>query len=82
VYLEPSLLDTPVENIESPSDLKACLNAHGLYNSFQFVLRLSPEVHRKIDALPKGIITGTPVRRQLFLWVDDNYFSRSTTTTL
>jgi hypothetical protein len=22
------------------------------------------------------------VRRQLFLWVDDNYFSRSTTTTL
>lgn len=55
--LKPSLLDTPVGNIESPSDLKACLNAHGLYNSFQFVLRLSPEVHRKIEELPKGIIT-------------------------
>ena len=44
----------------STSELKACLNAHGLYNSFQFVLRLSPEVHRKIEALPKGIIEGRP----------------------
>jgi hypothetical protein len=58
--LKPSLLDTPVQNIESPADLKACLNAHGLYNSFQFVLRLSPEVHRKIEAMPKGIIEGRP----------------------
>lgn len=60
MLLKPSLLDSPVENIESPVDLKACLNAHGLYNSFQFVLRLSPEVHRKIEALPKGIIEGRP----------------------
>lgn len=58
MQLKPSLLDTPTEAIESPSELKACLNAHGLYNSIQFVLRLSPEVHRKIDALPKGIIKG------------------------
>jgi hypothetical protein len=26
--------------------------------SIQFVLRLSPEVHRRIAALPKGIIEG------------------------
>ena len=59
MQLRPSLLDGPVENIESPADLKACLNAHGLYNSFQFALRLSPEAHRKIEALPKGIIEGS-----------------------
>jgi hypothetical protein len=53
-----SPLDTPISVIESPADLKACLNSHGLYNSFQFVLRLSPEVHRKMDALPNGIIEG------------------------
>lgn len=28
--------------------LHATLEAHGLYNSFQFVLRLSPEIHRKL----------------------------------
>ncbi|MEQ1884832.1 MAG: hypothetical protein ABL967_07205 [Bryobacteraceae bacterium] len=58
MQLKPSLLDTPTETIEAPTDLKACLNAHGLYNSVQCVLRLSPEVHRKIDALPKGITEG------------------------
>src|SRR5271166_5625126 len=36
-------------------ELHATINAHGLYNSFQFVLRLSPEVHRKLAALPNGI---------------------------
>jgi hypothetical protein len=34
-----------------PADLNACLNSHGLFNPMQFVLRLSPEVHRKIDSL-------------------------------
>jgi hypothetical protein len=36
-------------------ELHATINAHGLYNSLQFVLRLSPEVHRKLAALPNGI---------------------------
>ena len=44
--------------IDSPVDLNACLNAHGLYNFFQCALRLSPEVHRKIAAMPEGIVTG------------------------
>lgn len=44
--------------IDSPVDLNACLNAHGLYNPIQFVLRLSPEVHRKIAEMPEGIVTG------------------------
>jgi hypothetical protein len=45
---------------EVPTELNACLNAHGLYNSIQFVLRLSSEVHRKIQALPAGIISLAP----------------------
>jgi len=58
VHLNPSLLDSSTQHIESPTDLRACLNSHGLYNSVQFVLRLSPEVHRKIDAIPQGIMDG------------------------
>jgi len=52
------LLDNSVGMIHSPVDLNACLNAHGLYNFFQCVLRLSPEIHRKIAAMPEGIVTG------------------------
>jgi hypothetical protein len=39
--------------------LNACLNSHGLYDPLHFVLRLSPEIHRKIAALQTGIVTGT-----------------------
>ena len=58
MQLNIDLLDDPRGLTASPGDLNACINAHGLYNSFQFVLRLSPEVHRKIAALPKGIVRG------------------------
>jgi hypothetical protein len=58
MQLKPSLLDSPTDTIEVPGDLQACLNSHGLYNPFQFVLRLSPEVHRKIELLPTGLIHG------------------------
>lgn len=44
--------------IDSPIDLNACLNAHGLYNFFQCVLRLSSVIHHKIAAMPKGIVGG------------------------
>ena len=54
--LNPGLLESSL--IGSPVDLKACLNSHGLYNSVQFVLRLSPEVHRRIANLPPGIVYG------------------------
>ena len=39
----------------------ATLNEHGLYNTFQFVLRLSPAVHRKLAAIPDGITTSSSV---------------------
>ena len=38
-------------------DFRATLEARGLYNSFQFVLRLSPVVHRQLASLPSGIVT-------------------------
>lgn len=38
-----------------PDELRATLNAHGLYNSRHFVLRLSPEVHRKLAKIPDGV---------------------------
>jgi hypothetical protein len=47
------LRSTPLPSVAA--ELNATINAHGLYNSLQFVLRLSPEVHRKLAALPNGI---------------------------
>ncbi len=38
-------------------EFKATLEGHGLYSTFQFVLRLSPEVHRKLEAFPNGIVS-------------------------
>lgn len=34
----------------------ATLKGHGLYSTFQFVLRLSPAVHRKLASMPSGIV--------------------------
>lgn len=31
-----------------------CTEAHGLYNAFHFVLRLSPLVHQRLSRLPTG----------------------------
>jgi hypothetical protein len=37
----------------------ATLNAHGLYRTMQFVLRLSPEVHRELSSRQSGITTNS-----------------------
>lgn len=37
-------------------NFKATLKGLGLYNTFQFVLCLSPDVHRKIETLPTGVV--------------------------
>lgn len=34
----------------------ATLKGRGLYSTFQFVLRLSPAVHRKLASLPNGVV--------------------------
>lgn len=48
--LEPSLV--------APTAFAATLEAHGLYNTKQFVLRLSPRVHDLVTALTSGNIEG------------------------
>ena len=58
MQLNIDLLDGSRRLIANAGDMNACINSHGLDNSFQFVLRLSPEVHRRIAALPKGIVGG------------------------
>jgi len=51
-------LDHREDFLASPVELNACLNSHGLYDPLRFVLRLSPEVHRKIEALQAERATG------------------------
>ena len=58
-HLFSSLLET--DRHEGIGTLRATLNAHGLYNTFHFVLRLSPEVHRRLAALPTGILQAKDV---------------------
>jgi hypothetical protein len=54
MQLNRDLLDTSRGLLLAPGDLYAVLNAHGLYNSMRFVLRLSPNVHRALSNSPKG----------------------------
>ncbi|MGR4843987.1 hypothetical protein ACIPSK_15440 [Rhizobium sp. LARHSG275] len=56
IRLHPDLLSS-MDN----GNFAATLEAHGLYNTFQFVLRLSPAVHRKLAELPVGIVTNHEV---------------------
>lgn len=56
--LNSKLVSSPSVVLKDSESLSACLNSHGLYNYFHFVLRLSPEVHRKISNLPTGVISG------------------------
>ncbi|WBY07732.1 hypothetical protein PIB19_21005 [Sphingomonas sp. 7/4-4] len=53
----PQLLSDHTPLIPDSAELRATTKGHGLYNSFQFVLRLSPEVHRKLSGVPEGIST-------------------------
>ncbi|OKO80577.1 hypothetical protein [Bradyrhizobium sp. AS23.2] len=49
------LMNSPEAVLEAPPTFAACLNAHGLYNTMQFVLRLSPRIHQLLDAVPSGV---------------------------
>ena len=61
VNIDPSLLVTFEERASAPDALHACINAHGLYNRVQFVLRLSPEVHRKLSGLSLQLVNPSQV---------------------
>lgn len=54
----PSLLHDHTPLLPASGVMQATTKGHGLYNTFQFVLRLSPEVHRKLGSVPSGITSG------------------------
>ncbi|TAW39324.1 hypothetical protein ELH26_33880 (plasmid) [Rhizobium leguminosarum] len=51
--LKHELVDSTSE-LAAPTAFSATLQAHGIYNTRQFVLRLSPRVHQLVDALSSG----------------------------
>ncbi|NBB81353.1 MAG: hypothetical protein GVY36_18250 [Verrucomicrobia bacterium] len=53
--LDQKLLTTFDETSGVPGELRSCINAHGLYNTLQFVLRLSPRIHNILSNTPAGI---------------------------
>jgi len=58
--LKSSLLDSDSHLERPPADLNAWQDIRGRYIPFQFVLRLSPEIHRKLDSLSNGVFRGSP----------------------
>ena len=56
ISLHSELLDD-YSPLSSQGLFKATLKGRGLYGTFQFVLRLSPVVHRKLASMPGGIVT-------------------------
>jgi hypothetical protein len=54
--IDASLLDS--SDLGLTGAFRATIGARGLYNTFQFVLRLSPEVHRRLGNLSEGISGG------------------------
>lgn len=55
------LVATLEDRADGPKDLRSCINAHGLYSTLQFVLRLSPEIHRVLSTTPSGIYSGSNI---------------------
>ena len=59
--LDRSLLATFEERDDVPVDLHACINSHGLYHRVQFVMRLSPEVHRRLSGISPQLTNNSQV---------------------
>ena len=55
VQPEPELLNPPGDEYEASPTFAASLNAHGMYETMRFVLRLSPRNHALIDSIGIGI---------------------------
>ena len=53
--LNPELLEPEELTLSAPAGFAASLNAHGLYNTIHFVVRLSPKIHRLMDKAATGI---------------------------
>jgi hypothetical protein len=59
--LRPELLDDFNPLVGADANFRATLKGRGLYNTFHFVLRLSPAVHQKLGTLPNGIVTSEEI---------------------
>ncbi|USA60227.1 hypothetical protein NCF85_08850 [Qipengyuania citrea] len=57
VQLNPNFLRSVQPLPEGAGTYRATLEAHGLFQTFQFVSRLSPEVHRRLASKPGGIVS-------------------------
>jgi hypothetical protein len=55
MHLDYTLLDIGSDTFSTVA-FNACLNARGLYNPRQFVLRLSPRVHQLVDEITKKTV--------------------------
>ena len=60
MQLSPELLNADFRSAHDPA-FAAVRTAHGLYNTLQFVLRLSPKVHRTLSSFSPGIVTNSDV---------------------
>uniref|UniRef100_A0A9E7ZK67 Uncharacterized protein n=1 Tax=Bosea sp. NBC_00436 TaxID=2969620 RepID=A0A9E7ZK67_9HYPH len=49
------LIDPPLDRLGEPLTFKACINAHGMYETMRFVLRLSPKNHEIMNSIEFGI---------------------------
>ena len=54
----PELLTPLGDFLPENLSFEATLNAHGLYTTEEFVLRLSPRVHELVDAITRGETAG------------------------
>ena len=55
------LLKSQSENPGDSEHFRSCLNAHGLYSTLHFVLRLSPKIHRTLSETPSGIYASSNI---------------------
>ena len=55
--LSPDLLSADISRNARDPVFSATYNSHGLYNTLQFVLRLSKKVHQHLNIISPGIIT-------------------------
>ena len=51
---QPELLNPADEYLETAPTFEASLNAHGMYETIRFVLRLSPRNHELVDSITLG----------------------------
>jgi hypothetical protein len=67
--VDAALLRSVDEHLAPRSNFHATLEAHGVYDSLRYVVRLSPLVHAQLATLPDGIgFTATTSQEQLFAY--------------